>query len=71
MRAEAVIKMAKLWNLEVNNNDKNSLGRMILKPFIPYDKPDSLIQKNPRFMKEVYTTNTNKLVKSLSEVLTR
>jgi hypothetical protein len=22
MRAEAVIKMAKLWNLEVNNNDK-------------------------------------------------
>ncbi|MGB4129939.1 MAG: citrate lyase subunit alpha, partial [Acholeplasmatales bacterium] len=47
---------------------KNSLGRMILKPFIPYDKPDSLIQKNPRFMKEVYTTNTNKLVKSLSEV---
>lgn len=46
---------------------KNSLNRYIPKSYTPYDKPDSLVVKNPKFVKETYTTNTDKVIKSLSE----
>lgn len=47
---------------------KNSLNRFIPKNYIPYNKPDSYILKNPVLLDEVTTTNTNKLKDDLSSI---
>lgn len=47
---------------------KNSLNKLIPKPYTPYNKPNSLVLENPQFVKEVTTSNKDKLINSLSDV---